>query len=197
MSITTQEFLNKLQRIQLKLKEDDTPLRLASYSAIALQSVRIFTQGKDSSGSKIGDYSQKDIWINPDAKSFVPRNSGGFTGKGKTGKSVFALTGKPHKTTFFEGWKGFREAQGLQSGTVDLNYTGELFSDFCNPQGGVPTTRKVTNTEFVTSLKRNLSKLKLAGNEDRFDATIGNLTDSEKDKFYTVARFELRKLLNS
>ena len=197
--MSSQEFLEKLQKAKLRIKEDDTPLRLASYSAIALQSVRIFTNGLGSNNSKIGNYSTKDIWINPQPKSgdFIPRNSNGFSPlKGKNGNTVFKTNPeRKRKTSFFEGWKGFREVQGLQGNTVDLNYTGELFLDFCNPQGGRPTTRKITNTEYVTSLKRPLSHKKLRGAEERFNTVIGNLTEDEKQAFYSTVGFELRKLI--
>lgn len=198
MSLTTQEFLNKLQRVRLNISEDDTPLKLASYSVIAKQAKRIFTDGLNANGSEIGQYSTKDIWINPDPPKgdFVPRNSGGFTPtKGKTGKSVFASTGEPHKTSYFKGWKGLREAQGLPTDNVKLDFTGELFSDFCNPQGGTPTTRKVSNTERVTSLRKPLSVTKLQGAEERYKAPIGTLTEDERQTFFETVRFEMRKLI--
>ncbi|MFI5204287.1 MAG: hypothetical protein ACHQF2_07300 [Flavobacteriales bacterium] len=202
MSLSNKQFLEKLIRTKIALTTDETPLKLGSYSAIALQSIRIFTDGRDSNGSPIGEYSKKDIWINPNPKSgdFIPRNNNGFSPPtGKTGKSVFESgekAGQPHKTSYFKGWKGFRETQGLQSAVVDLNYTGELFLDFCNPQGNVPTTRRVTLFEYVTSLKRVLSMKKLSGAEDRFKTTIGNLTKEEKASFYKVVSFEIRKILS-
>jgi len=197
--MTAQDFLEKLQRTKLRIATDDTPLKLGSYSVIALQSIRIFTDGRDSNGNAIGKYSTDPIYINPKGnKTFIPRNKGGLSPPtGKTGKTIFESTGKPHKTSYFEGWKGFREAQGLPTGNVDLNYSGELFSDFCNPQNNVPTTRKVSNTEYVTALKRPLSILKLAGNEERFKTTIGNLTSSERARFYETVGFEVRKILAS
>lgn len=199
--LTADQFLEKLIRTKIAITVDDTPLKLGSYSAIALQSIRIFTDGKSSSGTKIGNYSEKDIWVNPQPPSgdFIPRNSGGFSPPtGKTGKTIFESgkkKGQAHKTSYFKGWKGLREAQGLQTGTVDLNFGGELFSDFCNPQGGTPTTRKVSNQEYVTSLKRVLSEKKLSGAEDRFNVTIGHLTQEEKKRFYEVVGFEFRKIL--
>lgn len=197
MSLTTQEFLNKLQRVRLNLSEDDTPLRIASYSVIAKQSKRIFTDGMNASGAEIGQYSKEDIWINPNPPSgdFVPRNSGGFSPlKGKNGNTEFK-SGRERKTSFFEGWKGLREAQGLPTDNVKLDFTGELFSDFCNPQGNVPTTRKVSNTERVTSLRKPLSVKKLAGAEDRYRAPIGTLTSEERQTFFDTVRFEMRKLI--
>lgn len=201
MSLTTQEFLNKLQRVKLNLRSDDKPLKLASYSSLAKQSVRIFTDGKNSSGTLIGNYSTEDIWINPNPPSgdFIPRNNGGFSPlTGKTGKTEFASgkrKGQPHKTSYFKGWKGLRDAQGLPTSHVDLNFTGELFSDFCNPQGGIPTTRKVNNQEFITSLRKELSQNKLSGAELLFKCEIGRLTKEERAEFLKVLQFEMRKLI--
>lgn len=192
--LTTEQFLQKLLRARLKLKEDDTPLRLASYSALSLQTKRIFTDGLKSDGSAIGTYSTKDIWVNPQ-RTPMP-NSGGFSPlKGKKGNTEFKTNpDRQRKTSYFKGWKGLREAQGRPTDHINLDFTGELRSDFENPQGGQPTTRKVSDVEYVSSVRRSLSSKKIQGAEDRF-GTIFKLTETERDQFYKTARFELRKLL--
>lgn len=192
--LTTEQFLQKLLRARLKLKEDDTPLRLASYSALSLQTKRIFTDGLKSDGSAIGVYSTKDIWLRYSDDRFP--NTGGFVPRrGKQGNTAFKSDpSRVRQTSYFEGWKGLREAQGRPTDHINLDFTGELRSDFENPQGGQPTTRKVSDVEYVSSVRRSLSSKKIQGAEDRF-GTIFKLTETERDQFYKTARFELRKLL--
>lgn len=191
--MSTQEFLEKLQRVQLNIATDDTPLKLGSYSAIALQSKRIFTDGLKTDGSQIGQYSTTPAYF---TASQARQKSAVTPPTGKTGKDTFASTGQKHKSKFFDGgYKEFRAEQGLNSDYINLDYHGDLKSDFENIKGGFPTTRKVSNQEYITSIfarKDNVKKWE--GLQERF-GIIGNLTTTEKEAFYKTVRFELRKLI--
>jgi hypothetical protein len=82
---------------------------------------RIHTEGRASDGGDIGQYSTSPAYVNP-AKS--PR---GFEAAGKSGKTVFARSGKPHLTRYFaEGYKQYREQIGLPSDKVTLTLRGDL-----------------------------------------------------------------------
>lgn len=184
--MTVAEYREKLERQIEQLRKDNRPLFLAAQATHARMSKRIFSDGKDSSDGSIGVYSEKDIWIDPDKTA--TRNKKGFNPlKGKSGNTKFKSNPeRERKTSYFEGWKGFRETQGLRTGVVNLNYVGDMFSDFNRP------VQIVNPNEYVSSFSRELNSLKASGNEEHFGKTIFKLTQAEKDKFFKTAEKELK-----
>lgn len=189
--ISPEQFADQLRRAIEIIKENDPPLRIASYDTLGKQSLRIFTEGKNSSGSAIGQYNSTDpLYLNPKTAF-----NGAKLGKpvGKTGKTKFK-SGKDHVTVFVESYKSYREKIGRKTGSVNLELSGELKSDMENPQGGAPAPTRVSEHEYIVQVKRPLSLKKIEGNEARF-GTIFKLTSGEKDNFFTRANFELKKIL--
>ncbi len=128
--MTPTEYAQKLEKQLNAIVNVNRPFALGVTAAHTMMTERIFTFGQDSSNNEIGQYSKKGIYINPEKAAI--RNRNGFTNEGKTGKSKFE-DGREHVTTYFKGWKGFREVQGLNTYFVNLNYVGDLKSDFERP----------------------------------------------------------------
>ena len=82
---------------------------------------RIHVAGTASDGGDIGQYSSTPMYMNPknSPTSFQP--------VGKAGRTVFASTGQPHLTRYFDaGYKAFRQEAGLTSDRVVLTLRGDL-----------------------------------------------------------------------
>lgn len=170
----------------------EKPAFFGAQAALVMLSRRVFLEGKNADGSKIGDYSSKDIWINPN-KMHV-RNQKGFNPlTGKQGNTEFKTNPtRKRKTSYFEGWKGFRKAQGLRSDFINLNYTGDLKSDVENPVGNIPTPIKVSQGKFKVSIER-------ADNLEKYKGWTLALKFSENEikEFYRIAELEFLKLLRN
>lgn len=194
-TMTAEEWKLKLLETARKIQEDDIPLRLATYSTVAIQAKRIFTEGRNTAGNKFEYNSTNPLYLNP-STTF----NGGKLGTpiGKTGKKVFESgkkKGQPHKTVFVESYKDYREKIGRESSFVNWELSGDLKLDFENPQSGRPTPIKVSENEYISGLKRTENVEKRNGLESKY-GRIFFLSDAEKQNFYKVASFEFRKLLS-
>lgn len=99
----------------------DTALQVAADGQLSLCTDRIHTRGIASDGTDIGQYSSTPIYVNP-KNSPAP-----FQPAGKTGKTVFAKSGQPHLTRYFDqGYRQYREEVGLSADRVVLTLRGDL-----------------------------------------------------------------------
>ncbi len=187
--MTPTEFAKDLERKVEEIRLRNRPFQLGVASAHAMMIKRIFTEGKDVNLNSIGQYSTEDIYINP--SKTATRNNNGFSPlTGKTGKSKFK-DGKSHVTSFFEGWKGFRDVQGLNTDVVNLNNTGDMKSDFER------TPQQINVNYYEASFSRPINDLKARGNEDHFNKKIFSVSKKEIDKLLEVTNKELRLLFES
>lgn len=178
-----------------ELLRTNIPFKEAVYNDIARKSIRIFEEGKKSDGSLIGQYSTDPMYANPDyqpRKGAIKTSGGGkLQGLtptiGKTGKSVFASTGLPHKTTYLPGgYKELRQRQGRKVDHVNIRYTNDLFLDWANvgAVNAAPKPTKVDSSEYVIKLKRSYNVDKKEGLEDKY-GTIFFSTIGERKQFTT------------
>lgn len=192
--MTAEEYKNKLLLAAQKLRKDNIPLKLATYSVVASQALRIFTNGRTTDGSQYQYNSTKPLYLNP-STTF----NGGKLGQpiGKTGKTVFESgkkKGQSHKTVYVESYQDYRQKIGRESSFVNWELSGDLKLDFENPQGGTPTPIKVSQNEYISGLKRKENIGKRDGLENKY-GRIFWLSEAEKNEFYAIASFEFRKLL--
>jgi hypothetical protein len=99
----------------------DRAMREAADTQLKACVQRIHVAGTASDGGDIGQYSSRPMYMNPknSPTSFQP--------VGKTGRTVFAKTGQPHVTKYFDaGYKGFRQEAGLAADKVVLTLRGDL-----------------------------------------------------------------------
>ncbi len=146
--------------------ENELPQVLEQKAANDLRvmiSKRVMESGTTSTGSKFSNYSTNPIYINTSDNS--PKK---VSPKGKTGKTVFAKTGKPHKSTYFGGgYNEFRDRIG-RSTNKDFFLTGEMWRKF-----GVKRTEK--NGDKVTVVLGGTTEIaqnKIDGNSEREGISI-------------------------
>lgn len=187
------EYAQRLAAKYEELLRTNIPFKEAVYNDIARKSIRIFEEGKKSDGGLIGQYSTTPMYANPNyqPRSGAIRIAGG--GKlqgltptiGKTGKSVFASTGLPHKTTYLEGgYKELRNRTGRRIDKVNIRFTNDLFLDWANvgTVSSPPKPTKVSSSEYLIKLKRAHNVYKVEGLEEKY-GTIFTSTAQEKKLF--------------
>ena len=178
--LSLDQYAKELERRLKVLQQDDKPLRIAAQETHIATIKRTYRQGIKSNGSKIGQYSNKPLYIKPNT---APK---GFTPAGKTGNTKFA-SGKAHKTKWFKSYKAFRASQGREAAFINLNLHGRLETNHAN---GLKQKGKHV---WITQVRPNNSK-KMRGNERKF-GKIANLTPLERKRFFVIIRQELAKVL--
>jgi len=86
---------------------------------------RVQMKGESSTGDKFSPYSTDTTYINT-----IDNSPKKLRPKGKTGRTVFKSTGKPHKTTYFGG--GYKEFRSKIGRSTDKNFElyGEMWRKF-------------------------------------------------------------------
>lgn len=191
--MTIKEFQISLQKKANDIKLFAEPLRFAAFDVTAKMGNRIFDNGMATDNSKIGEYSTKPIYVNPDTlykKGLgVPRGKNGET-KFKTGKK----TGQPHKTKYLEGgYKQLRNMLGNRIDIVDLTLSHELRMDFSNDQS-IAEPRKIDDLEYQIRLDKDINQKKRGGIEKKY-GEIFSLSESEKEVFFNTINFKFREAL--
>lgn len=199
--LTARQWIQKLEAKLKALEQRNVPLEIAVRTTTAEQAVRIFQNGQNSSGRRIGSYSTRPRVISP---RFAPRSFKADTFQ-PFNRAQRARTGKKgyYGKFFAQGYKQFRSEQGREAGFINLRLTNDLQSDFANVGMSKNTTSvasprpiKVSTHIYKTSLKRQQNVLKREGLENRF-GPIFRLTRKERDTFVRIAAFELRKILEA
>jgi hypothetical protein len=208
--LTIDEFIIKTERLKREILEKDPPLKLASYSVLALQSERIFTKGQNVDGTTHQYNSTDPLYVNPKTspgKKFKPKGKPKAEGeKGASKKTVNIKfggagfsKGKPskietdRKTKWFESYKAYREEIGFKTEKVNLQLSGELKSDFENPRGKEPTPTEVDVHEYVIKLNKELSTKKVEKFDEKYGDVFG-LSKFEIEEFYRIAALEFVRL---
>lgn len=195
--MSPREFADILELKKQELLSDNKPLKIAAISTTVEMASRIFVRGEATSGGKIGNYGTYDLYLSDKEISSLPNVQA--TRKGKKGKSEFK-SGKEHSTTWFDGWKGVREEAGRQTAFVDLSMVGDLQSEFTNTPLGSPIAkaepRRIDVNNYAIEVLSEDNVNKARGNEKNFKKDIFKLSTFEKNEFYRVAEFELKKLFS-
>lgn len=195
--LTIKQYFDNLRAIGQTLAEENMPLEIAARDTVAMEFNRIFVDGKDSKGGKIGNYNNtKPLYADP---KLLPR---AVPAKGKNGAD--------NKTAYFESYKALREAMGVQTKYVDLNFSGRLGFNFVNSSVSASSNtisarpvksneirlEKINKLQFVVRLnKENMGKAR--GNEVHFSTKIFALSKEEKENFKKVMKFETIRLANN
>lgn len=180
--MTINDFNKKLEE-RKRIIEENIPLGIAVADTHALMVQRIFTDGLNSSDSKIGNYATSPpLYVNTSLNAPIQKAP-----KGKYGETKFK-DGRPHKTTYFESYKAFRQAESRESGFVNLQLFSNLKIDF---ETGL---KRVDNDKWVAVVKRADSGGKISGAESKY-GKVFFLTQDERKHFKDVLLFELQQLL--
>ena len=141
---------------------------VAAKAAEATLKERVFNNGLDVNGARIGTYS-----TNP--SSF--------------GVSAFAVKSKfkpnPNRRSVFvpDGYSGLRQLNGRQNAYVDLQYTGSLIRSIVVQSVGNQLHALVFQNDEEETIGR--------ANEERFDKTIFAAGDAEMEAMETAVSVEL------
>lgn len=186
MKLSVKQFSDKLNK-KISDLQSDRVLRLAALTVSQERIKRIFEDGENSAGSKIGTYnSTTPIYVSLEQ---APRS---VNKKGKTGK--------PIKSGYYASYKAFRSAMGRESNFVNLRLVGELQNDLANAKVDksitIPKSQpiKISETQYAVTLKKEINKDKKRGLEAKY-GTIFNHTKEERDLFNKTVQREFNELL--
>lgn len=190
--MTTKQFIEKQNKVLDSLFKENKPLLIAVKSIMAVQSKRIFLDGKNASGSVIGKYSKKPIYVNPD--NLPVGVSTAFPLKGKTGKSKFD-DGTSHVSAYFPNYLAFKKKIGRNKriSSVDLILSGALNKDWSNSEvvNGEASAKKINPSHYVVAISEvNAKKAERYGN-------VFGLQKREKQLFLNVLQDEVGKLMRN
>jgi hypothetical protein len=100
--------------------------------------------------------------------------------------------GDPHRTTWLASYKDYRNRVGRRIDRVDLNLTGDLLLDFATQRTALRSQVVGGGFEVRLELKRTASPYKVEAAEAKY-GRIFALTQEERQKYYEVLVYELRK----
>lgn len=171
--LTPKQWKEKMQRFLREVARGKF-VEQAARDVMTVTDQRIFSQGKKTSGGKIGSYSLKPIYISPDAAPRAVRNVG------KTGKRI--------KSGYYAGgYKQFRQQQGREAGFVNLRLSGEMRNDMANSTGA-PKPEKLTPLSYRVTISKPVNIAKRKGLEKKY-GTVFDLTRQEDQRFHQLAAF--------
>jgi hypothetical protein len=184
--MNTNDFIKKLDAQINDIVKNDKPLSLAIKSLTALQSKRIFLEAKNRSGANIGQYKDREYYINPN------KSPKAFTTKGKSGKTK-KKNGESYKTGYFANFLDYKKEIGRNKNvdTVDLLLSGELNRAWSNGKITEPMPKKINQHKYQIVLDEfNYDKV------ERYDAIeVFGMSSTEKTQFLKVLNDELLKAL--
>jgi len=187
--MTNLEFQMKMEKKINEILKTDKPLNLAVRSVMALQSKRIFIEGRKASGALIGEYGKNPIYVSE--KYRLKTNLPSFDLKGKNGDTKFE-NGEPHKSGYFESYYDFKKAIGRNKNisSVDLFLTGELHRHWANSDDFTKAEARKVNQHYyyVAISEKDAKKVERYGN-------VFGLTKDELKAFNKVVTSELIKIL--
>lgn len=189
--MTAKDFITNLENKITSLNEVNKPFEVGVFTVISQMIPRIFEEGINSNGNKIGDYdSKKSIYVNTSINAPVKE-----TPRGKDGKDTFK-NGKKKKTTYYSSYKEFRQRQGRESGFVNLDLIGELKLDIAKGESIRDVNKfKVNSNEYSITVSKEINEKKVKGLEKKY-GKIFTPTDKEIEKMIEVINFELKKYFN-
>ncbi|WP_346318179.1 hypothetical protein [Chitinophaga sp. YIM B06452] len=201
--MTLQEYNDNLrdlaQRTETRLSE--RVIVVAATRMLGTMQNRIFRDGKDSNGGKIGSYSTTPIYVTRD--KFIQKSAYKAVGRGgveknikarstnlvtkKTSTTVIKSSGQDRKSMYLpDGYKEFREIQGRPTNEVNLFMKGDLRLSF---------TLQAKETEVLIGFNSELQSLKRRGLEEHFKlerGTIFHATKEEKEEYSREVVNELK-----
>lgn len=160
---------------------------------------RIFLDGLDANGNKIGSYSTDPIYVGIEAAkkrygSQIPTSKLKGKGKAQNSKSKFK-NGNSRKSQYFKsGYAGFREFMGRDIGTVNLDLTSNLQNSILTGTSG--------NVGTISFISGNLKTGAVSGEtlagylEERFgDKDIFSASKAEVDLLSQALEDEANQFL--
>jgi len=208
--MTLAEHIADIKRLAEELSKADAPVYLASNSALAMFSERVFTDGYSATGQRFVYEGTKPLYLNPDTSpgSFTvggkPKKEGGRRSKTKTTTQRFggfepntlSSIGKKskidRKTRWFKSYLDYRKEIGREYNYVDWNLEGDLKSDLEN--NSTITTRKIKDGEYEIKSTKPENANKLDGFATKYP-NVFKLSKEEIEEYYKRFDQEIIKFL--
>lgn len=157
---------------------------------------RLFQTGTQGDGSKTGNYSTEPIY----ASESQFKNTDKFRPQGKNAKKTAngklkkgqknKKDGSERKTMYLPGgYKELRHVQGMETGFVNLQYSGDLFTDF--------TKLTIVKDSVVTKTSREINKDKIEGLTKKYGQSLFKHSNEELEFFNEEVQKRLVNYLNS
>lgn len=181
--MTSQDLIKKIDA-QLQKIEDAKFLFTCVSEVHARQVKRIFDQGLNSDGGKIGTYDTSNpLYIDPDKS---PKS---FPTRGKTGSDTFK-SGKKHKTGYFDSYKAFRQAISREISFVNLRLNEVLKIDFTN-------SLTLSGSVYQSGVNRKENVGKVNGISDKYGEKTWRISQVEIDIYKQCIKRKLLDTLNN
>lgn len=186
--IDLKEYKERLKRVA-KLIESENVMKKAVLAVNEVRMKRIFQDGLNSNGSKIGNYnSTTPVYIDPDK---APKK---VNQKGKNGK--------PIKSGYYKSYKDFRRAMGREDSFVNVRLNNELQNDLANGRLGKSSDKinyevnpiKVSKGVYKVVVKKDENIKKVKSLEAKFGQFIEH-TKEEKQLFNEILDKEVAQIL--
>lgn len=208
------QLLSNLRALQ-------APFELAVRTVLGEQAQRIFERGQDETGGPIGSYdTTRGFYVNPKkapravgfsksgynlqgllptrgnpAASLIVEPEGEHTFTGLTafrgGKGTKA--GDPHRTTYVNNYKDYRNRIGRRVDRVNLELTGDLRLDWSSALVGKERVRQTAaGLELDVRVKRPVNQAKLENIAKKY-GPVFHLTPRERELYYRALRYELTR----
>ena len=98
--------------------------------------------------------------------------------------------GSERKTMYLPGgYKELRHVQGMETGFVNLQYSGDLFTDF--------TKLTIVKDSVVTKTSREINKKKIEGLTKKYGQSLFKHSNEEREFFNKEVQKRLVNYLNS
>lgn len=151
---------------------------------------RIFTEGKNSGGAQIGQYSTNPIYATrkqfASPGSFMPQGESTYFQKVNRGGKQFRRRAKVKTMYLPQGYKQLREIQGKETQFVNLNYRGKTMRAY---------VIEPTETGAIIGLNTTLAAQIRFEQERRFRANIFNATQTEISDYNKAVDLRLTRIL--
>lgn len=186
-----ENLFDRIKLVKAVISDPQTAKRVSQAAATRLigdYKQRIFLQGFASDNTQIGLYSTNPFYINPDdPEKFIGVKKPALKPIGKTGKTVFKSTGKPHKTAYLtRGYEQLRGLVGKNNPTVNLDYSSSLRVSIKVVPVGDSYSVEITDPLLAEIMQAQ---------ELRFGKIIHEPTAEEKEGGEEAARLELLAIL--
>jgi len=177
---TTADYIKEIER--RKKSFDKAKLIFPCASTAHDSQIQRMREREQNADNKplVSKYSTKPMYMS--AQTSAPKT---FKPIGKTGKTEFKASGKPHKTIYFPGgYKQFKET--IKRPMFEV--FGRMFSDFQN-------SLQRQGEYYITGLKDKFNGKKAKGLIERFGKASFELTKEEKIQYNNCINNKLMQIL--
>lgn len=194
--LTPEQFEQKIKDKARSLKMAEQIVYPVATATLDMFRQRLFGKGINGDGSKTGSYSTEPMYASKEQF----KNTSGFKPRGKNAKATASgklkkgekkkADGSQRKTMYLPGgYKELRQVQGYETAFVNLQYSGDLFTDY--------TKLYVQKDKVVAKVSREINRKKIDGLTEHFGPSTFKHTKEEREFFKKEIQKRLVNYFNS